>query len=163
MNRAEPDWNTWRPNLEATLLWLFRGEEVLVMRKKRGLGAGKVNAPGGKIHPGESPPACAVREVQEELGVTVLDPRKAGELWFQFTNGLAMRCHVFVGSHFTGEPVETDEGAPFWCHKDHLPLTEMWADDAVWLPWLFSGRPFLGRFVFDEDTMLTENVVDLTP
>ena len=34
--------------------------------------AGKWEFPGGKIHPGENPGACVVREMKEELGVNVI-------------------------------------------------------------------------------------------
>jgi hypothetical protein len=30
----------------------------------------------------------------------------------------------------------------------------MWADDALWLPWLLAGRRFAGRLLFDGDAML---------
>ena len=36
----------------------------------------------------------------------------------------------------------------------------MWEDDAVWLPLLLREQPFSGRFVFDGESMLT-NEVDL--
>ena len=65
------DWTTWTPTLRATLLFLVKDGQVLLIRKKRGLGAGKINGPGGKIDPGETPEQCAVRETQEELGITV--------------------------------------------------------------------------------------------
>ena len=55
------DWSTWQPQMLATLLFIFRDGEVLLIRKKRGLGAGKINGPGGKIDPGETPEQCAVR------------------------------------------------------------------------------------------------------
>jgi 8-oxo-dGTP diphosphatase len=41
--------------------------EVLVGKKRVGVGEGKVVAPGGKLEPGESPPEAAVREVAEEM------------------------------------------------------------------------------------------------
>ena len=41
------------------------GGQVLLIRKKRGLGAGKINGPGGKLDPGETFAQTAVREVQE--------------------------------------------------------------------------------------------------
>ena len=37
-----------------------------------GLGAGKINAPGGKLEAGETALAAAIRETQEEIGVTPL-------------------------------------------------------------------------------------------
>ncbi len=50
------DWNNWEPGLRATLMFIVdeAREEVLLIRKKRGLGAGKINGPGGKIDPGET-------------------------------------------------------------------------------------------------------------
>jgi 8-oxo-dGTP diphosphatase len=151
---AGVDWGNWQPTMRATLLFIRRGpDEILLMRKKRGLGAGKINAPGGKLDPGESPIACAVREAHEELCVTAEDPEHRGLLRFQFTDGLAIHCDVFVASRFHGEPTETDEGAPLWCRTDAIPYAEMWADDAEWLPGLLAGRRFTGQFLFDGESM----------
>lgn len=30
----------------------------------------------------------------------------------------------------------------------------MWADDIIWLPLMFAGKRFAGRFIFDGDSML---------
>jgi 8-oxo-dGTP diphosphatase len=132
---------------------------VLLIRKKRGLGAGKINGPGGKIDPGETSVQCAIRETQEELGVTAIDPVKHGELWFQFVDGLGLHVDVFVATKHEGEPVETDEAIPLWTSLEKLPLEEMWADDRFWLEdMLVSRRHFIGRFTFDDDTMLSSEM-----
>ena len=34
----------------------------------------------------------------------------------------------------------------------------MWADDALWLPILIAGDRFRGRFVFDGDRMVTQDL-----
>ena len=70
------DWHTWEPRDCATLLFVIQEGSVLLIRKKRGLGAGKINAPGGRLDPGESFPQCAIREVQEELLITPDSLRK---------------------------------------------------------------------------------------
>ena len=64
------DWERWRPDVRATLLFVVRDGRILLIRKKRGLGAGKINGPGGKLDPREAPLAGAIREVEEEIGVT---------------------------------------------------------------------------------------------
>ncbi len=141
--------------MRATLLFIFRGEEVLLIRKKTGLGAGKINAPGGKIEPGETPLDCAIRETQEEVGVTGIDPREVGVLRFQFVDGLALECHVFRAEDHTGLPIETVEASPRWTPVHAIPYEEMWADDHHWMPHLLAGRAFSGAFVFDGERMLT--------
>ena len=91
MNEPQPpitrvdqvDWDTWHAEEHATLLFVVVGERVLLIRKKRGLGAGKINGPGGRLEPGETPLACAIREVQEELLITPRNVRARGELRFQ--------------------------------------------------------------------------------
>ena len=71
------DWSTWTPTVQATLLFVVRDGQVLLIQKKRGLGAGKVNGPGGKLDPGETPLACALRETEEEIGVRAVHARPA--------------------------------------------------------------------------------------
>lgn len=149
---------TWRPRDVATLLFVLRDGRALLIRKKRGLGAGKINAPGGRLEPGETPLACAVREVQEEVGVTATGVRAMGELRFQFTDGYGLHCHVFAADGCEGEAIETDEATPLWTPLDAIPYAEMWADDALWLPVMLSGRGFSGRFIFDGDRMLAHEL-----
>ena len=67
---------------QATLCYLLKDDEVLLIRKKRGIGAGKINGPGGKVDPGETPLEAAVRETREEVGVTPLNLDLAIPLWF---------------------------------------------------------------------------------
>lgn len=155
------DWQTWQPGVRATLMFIIdeARREVLLIRKKRGLGAGKINGPGGKIDPGESSLACAVRETQEELGVTALAPAHHGELWFQFVDGLRMHVDVYLATAHVGEPQETPEALPLWTPLTALPFHEMWADDVHWLGQLLVGRKrFIGRFVFEDDTMLSHQM-----
>lgn len=155
------DWTTWTPKLRATLMFVIdedRGE-VLLIRKKRGLGAGKINGPGGKIDPGETSEECAIRETQEELGVTAIAPVKHGELWFQFVDGLSLHVDVFVATQHEGTAIETDEAIPLWTKLTELPLEEMWADDRFWLrEVLVERKHFIGRFDFEDDTMLSDQM-----
>ena len=155
MKRLEDiDWAVWEPRQRATILFVVRGGEILLMRKKRGLGAGKINGPGGRLEPGETPLAAAVREVQEELCVTPRDITRLGEIRFQFTDGYSLLGYVFSAREIEGEPAETDEALPLWTPVDAIPYEEMWEDDRLWMPWLLDGRCFEGRALFDGDAML---------
>lgn len=155
MQVSDVDWTSWVPRDTATLLFVIRGGECLLIRKKRGLGAGKINAPGGRLEPGESALDAAVREVIEEVGVTPLEPRERGTLAFEFVDGYRLFCHVFSADRCEGEAHETDEALPTWTPLDAIPYGEMWADDALWLPRMLAGWGFSGRFVFDGDRLLS--------
>src|SRR4029079_6250419 len=97
------DWTTWEPKERATLLFVVKDGQILLIRKKRGLGAGKINGPGGRIEPGESAIEAAVRETREELGIEAHSPKLHGELHFQFVDGYSLHCSVFVSPDCTGE------------------------------------------------------------
>ena len=153
------DWTTWTPTMHATLLFVERGDELLLIRKKRGLGAGLVNGPGGKIDPGETPVQAAVREVIEEVAVTPTDPRWVGQLRFQFVDGLRLQVEVFRSPTFTGTPTESPEALPFWCHKNAIPYEEMWADDREWLPHMLAGKFIRLHAVFDGQEMLSHSLL----
>lgn len=148
------DWSTWQPVEKATLLFAISDGQILLIHKKRGLGAGKVNGPGGRLDPGEHSRECAIREVQEEICVTPRDVRPCGELQFQFMDGHSIHGMVYRADGIDGEPQETDEAIPFWCPLADIPYGTMWMDDRLWFPLMLTGRYFIGRFLFDDDVML---------
>lgn len=156
------DWNTWQAKDPATLTFIFKGNRVLLIRKKRGLGAGKINAPGGRLEPDETMLECAIREVQEELCVTPLNPEFYGESLFQFTDGYSIHVHTYVAYDYEGTPSETDEAIPLWFDIDKIPYDEMWEDDKIWLPLLLKGQKFKGRYIFKGDKMLDHDIRLLT-
>ena len=160
---APTEWLGWEPQQRAVLCFITHAGRVLLIHKKRGLGAGKINAPGGKIEPGETAIAAAVRETEEEIGVTPFDLHERGHLHFQFTDGFALHCTVFVAARCEGEPIETDEATPFWRSMDDIPYGEMWADDRHWLPQLLEGEFITGYFKFDDEVMLTKYVQFRSP
>ncbi len=152
------DWTNWQPRERANLCFIVKDGRVLLIRKKRGLGAGKMNGPGGKLEPGETAHDSAVREVREEIGVTPLHVEERGVLHFQFTDGYSLHCVVFIARDFTGELIETDEATPFWFPIESVPYHEMWEDDRHWLPEVLAGNSFNGWFVFDGELMLEKRV-----
>jgi len=152
------DWERWVPARRATLLFVIRGGEILLIHKKRGLGAGKINGPGGHLEPGETPRECAIREVREELCVTPTGVQSCGELRFQFTYGFSLHGYVFTASGCLGAPQETPEAIPRWTSLDAIPYDRMWADDRLWIPLMLKGVPFDGRFLFDVDVLLGQAV-----
>ena len=155
---AEIDWQAWKPVEVGTLCFVIRDGRMLLIRKKRGLGAGKIVGPGGRLEPGESPVVCAIREVQEELFVTPTRVVARGEHFFHFLDGYAIHVFAFSAEDCEGEPRETDEAIPVWTSLDAIPYPEMWEDNRLWMPLLLTGVPFSGRYVFDGDTMLDHEI-----
>lgn len=146
-------WENWHYGIHATLMFIVRDDEILLIEKKRGLGAGKINGPGGKIDPGETPLEAVIRECQEELCITPLNAIKVGELCFQMSHVPDIRCHVYRAASFTGSPTETDEATPVWTKLDAIPYERMWEDDRHWMPYLLTNTSFFGRFIFREESM----------
>ncbi len=158
--------------IEATLCFPLRGEtdggdtgtdrndllasEVLLIEKRRGLGEGWYNGPGGKLEAGETPRECAVRETREEVGLAVSELTKAGELTFMLDGDEHTFCHVFRTRSFEGEPTASAEAIPEWVPIDEVPYDRMWEDDRLWLPGLLQGRTVAGEFRFEGGEPLDE-------
>ena len=152
------DWPTWEPTVRATLCFIVKDGRVLLIRKKRGLGAGKINGPGGKVDPGETALQSAIRETEEELCVTARQVRQLGEIFFEFRDGLLLHGAIFRADEFDGVATETDEAVPLWTPVNEIPYNEMWADDRDWLPHLLANEKFRAVFHFDGDQLLASRV-----
>jgi 8-oxo-dGTP diphosphatase len=152
------DWAKWEPTEYATLCFVIRDGQILLIHKKRGLGAGKINGPGGRLEVGESSLQAAVRECQEEIGVTPVGLEQGGELFFQFVDNYKLRVAVFRANDCMGDLIETGEAIPFWTSVDQIPYQNMWQDDPYWLPLVLAGNKFRGYFVFDGERMLSHRI-----
>jgi 8-oxo-dGTP diphosphatase len=158
MKFEEIDWESWQAKERATLLFIILGDQILMIHKKVGLGAGKINAPGGRLEPGETPLEAAIREVREEICVTPSGVTKMGELRFQFMDGYSIHGYVFKANGYIGDPQETEEAIPMWFSANALPYEKMWADDRLWMPLLLEGKFFDARFLFEKEKMLGHRV-----
>ena len=129
--------------------------EVLLGRKKEGLGEGRIVAPGGKLEPGESPADASVREIFEEVGLVVaaadLEPRGLMTYHFPHRERWSQRSHVFVARAWHGEPAASDELDPEWFALDAVPYDAMWDDAKHWLPGVLAGATVERSFVFGAD------------
>ncbi len=137
-----------------TLALLMRDGKIVLAKKKRGFGMNLWNGYGGKLQEGETSEAAAVREIQEESGLTIQESqlKEIGAIDFYFEDKEEWNQHVVVYrvEHFEGEPKETEEMSPKWFSKSEIPYTEMWPGDDSWFPYAVEGIPFEGEVRFTE-------------
>lgn len=139
-----------------TLLFLLKDDEILLAMKKRRYGAGKWNGAGGKADPGESPLQAAIRECQEEISVTPLNPTFVGRIKFYEKDdpSFCHDCHIFTATKWQGNPLETEEMRPQWFKTHDIPYGQMWPDDELWFPIMLDGKLFEGEVTTDGNNVL---------
>ena len=96
---------TEQPN--AASVALVRDGKVLLIKRAYAPYKGLWTLPGGRLEPDESIEQCAVREIAEEIGVSIRNPRPV--MVQALGQDLAFRLAVFVTTNFTGKVVPSDE------------------------------------------------------
>ena len=76
--------------------------------------------PGGHVEPGESFVESVIREVYEETGLTVENPKLCGTKQFQTGNGERYVVFFYKTDRFSGELKSSEEGEVFWIPKSDL-------------------------------------------
>ncbi|HSQ40209.1 MAG TPA: 8-oxo-dGTP diphosphatase [Anaerolineales bacterium] len=142
--------------LLATLCYIKQnGKTLMVHRNKKpnDIHAGKWNGLGGKFEAGETPEECVRREVQEEAGYIIQNPRLHGLLMFPKFKGNDWYVFVFTASELEGELIEAPEGRLEWIDDDTLMRLNLWESDHIFLPWLTEGKFFSAKFEYEGDVM----------
>lgn len=76
--------------------------------------------PGGHVEPGEAFTDSVVREVFEETGLTIRDPRLCGVKQFPTENGARYVVFFYKATQFSGQIKSSDEGDVFWVPREQL-------------------------------------------
>ena len=145
----------------ASLCYIQRaGQTLMIHRIKRAddIHLGKWNGLGGKFEAGESPEECVIREVREESGLELRQPRLCGLLLFPAFKGNDWYVFVFTASEFSGEITENEEGYLEWIPNDKVENLPLWPSDHVFLPWIRKGQFFSAKFVYEGDEMKDHSV-----
>ncbi len=140
----------------ATLCYLkHAGETLMLHRTKRpgDIHAGKWNGLGGKMEAGESPEECVIREVFEESGLAILNPRLRGLLMFPDFKGNDWYVFVFTATEFRGEVKENEEGYLQWVPDFELESLPLWPSDQYFFRWIKEGKFFSAKFIYEGDEM----------
>lgn len=144
-----------------TLCFLHTETDILLAFKKVRFGAGKMNGVGGKVQEDETIEGALVREISEEIGVSVNEEalEKVAILHFTFETKPEwnQECHVFFTSEWEGEPTESEEMRPEWYSKSDIPYDKMWEDDIHWLPKVLAGERVRAHFTFDGSQKIKED------
>lgn len=128
-----------------TLCFLTRGEQVLMLHRRRPPNQNLWNGVGGHIEPGEHPSACMLREIREETGYELARVRFAGLLTWDGFEIPAGGLYLFTAQAPQGEPCANDEGDLAWKHRDwvfHAP--EVVSNIHVFAPLVLDGAPVQG-------------------
>lgn len=146
---------------QATLCFLIKDDEILLAMKKRGFGVGRWNGMGGKAKNGEKIETAAIRETNEEVGVTPKNLKKKAVLKFYFPHrpDWNQEVTVYFSKKWEGELSESGEMLPKWYKKNNLPFDSMWSDDIHWLQPVLEGKKIEAEFLFGEGDVVLDSKI----
>lgn len=137
----------------ATLVYVqHEGKTLMIHRvkKENDFHEGKWNGLGGKFEQGETPEQCAIREIREEAGLEIRNPRLRGLITFPLFDGKDdWYVFLFTAPEWSGELIDSPEGRLAWIPDDELLNLNLWDGDREFMPWLKQDKFFSARFAYE--------------
>ncbi len=145
-----------RPIYLRILCFIRDGDRVLLIRRRKPPNEGLYNALGGKIEPHEDPYDAVLREVHEESGLRIREPRlRAIITVITRTTGAQWVLFAFVAARPPDppDPIATDEGDLRWVPLAEVAGLPVVSDIPLMLPHLFApgGEILMGKIHCDND------------
>ncbi len=146
----------------ATLCYVKRDGCTLMLhrnKKANDIHKGKWNGLGGKFEAGETPEECVIREVYEESGLAIREPKMCGLLLFPKFKGNDWYVFVFTATDFSGELIDSPEGRLEWIPDENVLELPLWESDHIFMPWIQEKKFFSAKFEYEGDMMRGYDVV----
>ena len=106
-------------NVELTVLCLIHNEKQYLLQDRISEDWKGFTLPGGHVERGESIVDAVIREMKEETGLTIFNPKLCGVKQFPIDGGRYI-VFLFTATEYSGELISSDEGAMHWVDKDAL-------------------------------------------
>lgn len=106
-------------NVELTVLCLVHQNDTYLLQDRLKQDWQGMTLPGGHVEKDESIVEAVIREMKEETGLTIKNPRLCGVKQFPIEGGRYI-VFLFETSDFNGEIISSKEGQMHWIHKSEL-------------------------------------------
>ena len=111
MNRTE--------NVELTVLCLIQKNNQYLLQNRVKQDWNGLALPGGHVEKNESIVDAVVREMKEETGLSIFNPKLCGVKQFPIENGRYL-VFLFYADEFEGEVVSSEEGTMHWVDRENI-------------------------------------------
>jgi 8-oxo-dGTP diphosphatase len=140
--------------INGTTLMLHR------IKKENDMHEGKWNGLGGKFEIGESPEECVIREIREESGLIIENPKLNGFITFPAFDGFDdWYVFIFSVNEFSGELIDSVEGKLEWINDERLFDLNLWDGDKIFMQWIKEEKFFSAKFTYDNGKLKDYEVV----
>lgn len=130
------------------------------IKKENDLNKDKWVGVGGKLEEGESPFDCVRREVYEETGVIIKEPRYRGIITFVSDKWGTEYTHLFTATDYDGEiDYDCDEGKLEWVKKERVPSLPIWEGDKIFFDLMEKEERFFSlKLCYEGDTLVSHTL-----
>lgn len=135
-------------------LMIHRVKKVNDMNKDKWIGVG------GKLEESETPFDCVRREVKEETGVSVINPRYRGIITFVSDLYGTEYMHLFTATEYEGEiDYDCDEGRLEWVKKEDVPYLPIWEGDKIFFELMENEDRFFSlKLCYEGDKLVSHTL-----